>query len=380
MQDDTHIDSQEDELTSDASAEDKVEAAASAGPSEDDAIEDAESEQLQSEAEQRAAELSEEEKEARIAMLKPIVEGALMASGEALKLTKIQALFDEHEMPSKGLLLETLALIQEACDGRGFELLEVASGWRFQVREDYAPWVNRLWEERPQKYSRALLETLALIAYRQPITRGDIEEVRGVAVSSHIMKTLTEREWVKVVGHRDVPGRPALYATTRQFLDYFNMKSLDELPTLGELKDIDSLNESLQLDEPLVEPAAEPTAEPTVESEQEPESSEAPTEAASEIDNSTSTEEELDDSDLVEGENDLAQNVEQDEGNESEDYDENEYSESVDAELQDDISQGQISEESGEDNESLEDLAAYSSSGSSLFEEDDSSDLEKNEG
>lgn len=380
MQDDTHIDSQEDELTSDASAEDKVEAAPSAGPSEDDAIEDAESEQLQSEAEQRAAELSEEEKEARIAMLKPIVEGALMASGEALKLTKIQALFDEHEMPSKGLLLETLALIQEACDGRGFELLEVASGWRFQVREDYAPWVNRLWEERPQKYSRALLETLALIAYRQPITRGDIEEVRGVAVSSHIMKTLTEREWVKVVGHRDVPGRPALYATTRQFLDYFNMKSLDELPTLGELKDIDSLNESLQLDEPLVEPTVEPTAEPTVESEQESESSEAPTESANEIDSSTSTEEEPDDSDLVEGENDLAQNVEQDEGNESEDYDENEYNESVDAELQDDISQGQISEESGEDNESSEDLAAYSSSGSSLFEEDDASDLEKNEG
>jgi segregation and condensation protein B len=117
------------------------------------------------------------------------------------------------------------------------------------VRDNLAPWVNRLWEEKPQKYSRALLETLALVAYRQPITRGDIEEIRGVAVSSHIMKTLLERDWVKVVGHRDVPGRPSLFATTRQFLDYFNLKSLDELPSLSELRDLDELNPVLDLGE-----------------------------------------------------------------------------------------------------------------------------------
>lgn len=155
-------------------------------------------------------------------------------------------------MPEKDEEKAALQEIQSQCEGRAYSLVEVASGWRFQVREDLATWVNRLWEEKPQKYSRAMLETLALIAYRQPITRGDIEEVRGVAVSSHIIKTLTEREWVKVVGHRDVPGRPALYATTRHFLDYFNLKSLDELPTLGDLKDIDSLNGDLEFgsDEP----------------------------------------------------------------------------------------------------------------------------------
>jgi len=192
---------------------------------------------------------SEEERAQRVAQLKPIVEGALMAAGEAMKIARIQSLFEEYELPGSKILTETLQQIQKDCEGRGFELVEVASGWRFQVREDFAIWVNRLWEEKPQKYSRALLETLALIAYRQPITRGDIEEVRGVAVSTHIMKTLSEREWIKVIGHRDVPGRPALYATTRQFLDYFNIKSLEDLPTLDELKDIESLNASLELDE-----------------------------------------------------------------------------------------------------------------------------------
>lgn len=202
-------------------------------------------------AEAAAAELSDEERLQRVAMLKPIIEGAIMAAGETLKLTRMQSLFDEHEIPSKGLLIEVLENIQQDCAERGFQLIEVSSGWRFQVREDYAPWVNRLWDEKPQKYSRALLETLALIAYRQPLTRGDIEEVRGVAVSSHIIKTLTERDWVKVVGHRDVPGRPSLYATTKTFLDYFNLKSLDELPSLGELQDIESLNASLELESQL---------------------------------------------------------------------------------------------------------------------------------
>lgn len=204
-------------------------------------------------------------------LLQRIVEGALLAAGEALSLDRIMSLFDEAERPEKQEILDALAALRDASVGRGFELAEVASGWRFQVATDLAPWVNRLWEEKPQKYSRALLETLALIAYRQPITRSDIEEVRGVAVSSHIIKTLAEREWIKVVGHRDVPGRPSLYATTRQFLDYFGLKSLEELPTLGELKDIDSLNQALELDDELVEEreqiaAAKDADEPTTES------------------------------------------------------------------------------------------------------------------
>ena len=180
-------------------------------------------------------------------LLRHILEGAILAAGQPLSVARMRELFDEDLAPSKEDILAALEQIQAECAGRGFELKEVASGWRFQVRDNLAPWVNRLWEEKPQKYSRALLETLALIAYRQPITRGDIEEIRGVAVSSHIMKTLLERDWVKVVGHRDVPGRPSLYATTRQFLDYFNLKSLEELPSLSEIRDLDDLNPMLNL-------------------------------------------------------------------------------------------------------------------------------------
>lgn len=181
-------------------------------------------------------------------LLKQIIEGALLAIGQPLSVEKLLSLFDDDDVkPSKDELQAALEDIQAGCEGRGFELNEVATGWRFQVRQEMAPWVNRLWEEKPQKYSRALLETLALIAYRQPITRGDIEQIRGVAVSSHIIKTLAEREWIKVVGHRDVPGRPSLYATTKQFLDYFNLKSLDQLPSLGEIKDLDELNKELDL-------------------------------------------------------------------------------------------------------------------------------------
>ncbi len=181
--------------------------------------------------------------------LQQIIEGAILAAGEALSVDRLLSLFEESERPEKEVVVGALKSIQEQHEGRGFGLIEVASGWRFQVQPNLAQWVNRLWEEKPQKYSRALLETLALIAYRQPLTRSDIEEVRGVAVSSHIIKTLAEREWIKVVGHRDVPGRPSLYATTRQFLDYFGLKSLDELPTLGELKDIDGLNARLELED-----------------------------------------------------------------------------------------------------------------------------------
>lgn len=182
-------------------------------------------------------------------LLRKIIEGAILAAGQPMTIAKLLELFDAEVAPTKEEVAAALLDIQSACSERGFELKEVASGWRFQVRDDLAPWVNRLWEEKPQKYSRALLETLALIAYRQPITRGDIEEIRGVAVSSHIMKTLMERDWVKVVGHRDVPGRPSLYATTRQFLDYFNLKSLEELPSLSEIRDLDELNPVLDLGE-----------------------------------------------------------------------------------------------------------------------------------
>lgn len=182
-------------------------------------------------------------------LLGRIVEGALLSYGEALSVDRLLSLFEEADRPEKQDVLDALKSLEVECQGRGYALVEVASGWRFQVASDLSQWVNRLWDEKPQKYSRALLETLSLIAYRQPLTRSDIEEVRGVAVSSHIIKTLAEREWIKVVGHRDVPGRPSLFATTRQFLDYFGLNSLEELPSLSELKDIESLNEKLQLED-----------------------------------------------------------------------------------------------------------------------------------
>lgn len=192
--------------------------------------------------------------------LKKILEGALLAYAQPLSLDKLHALFvtetteteEGDQLPKsaqveKEDIVNALEEIKNSCDERGFELKKVATGWRFQVREETAPWVNKLWDEKPQRYSRALMETIAIIAYRQPITRGDIEEIRGVAVSSNIIKTLTEREWVKVIGHRDVPGRPALFATTKQFLDYFNLQSLEELPSLRELTDIESLTPELNL-------------------------------------------------------------------------------------------------------------------------------------
>jgi segregation and condensation protein B len=179
-------------------------------------------------------------------LLKKIVEGALFAAGQPLNLEQIGLLFDEAERPDNDALRTALAALVQDYDGRGIELKEVASGFRFQVRPETGPWVSRLWEEKPARYSRALLETLALIAYRQPITRSEIEEIRGVSVSSHIIKTLLEREWVRVAGHRDVPGRPALFATTRDFLDSFNLKSLAELPSLSEIRDLEKINEELE--------------------------------------------------------------------------------------------------------------------------------------
>ncbi len=166
--------------------------------------------------------------------LRQIIEGALMAAGKPLSVKNLAALFKEEECPSAAAIQAALKAIQQGCEARGFQLQEVSSGFRFQVSAAVAPWIAQLWEEKPPKYSRALLETLALIAYRQPITRGEIEKVRGVSVSFPIIRTLLEREWVRVVGHREVPGRPALLATTRQFLDDFNLKHLNELPLLPE--------------------------------------------------------------------------------------------------------------------------------------------------
>tara|TARA_R110002020_G_scaffold136783_4_gene305402 strand:+ start:11287 stop:12093 length:807 start_codon:yes stop_codon:yes gene_type:complete len=181
--------------------------------------------------------------------LEHVIEAALLAAGKPLTLDRLRELFDEDQAPSLDALREALGQLAEHYQGRAIELREVASGWRLQVREAYSPWVSRLWEERPQRYSRAMLETLALIAYRQPITRGEIEEVRGVAVSSQTVKTLLEREWVRVVGHRDVPGRPSMYATTRQFLDHFNLRSLSELPPLAAIRDLDQEPELALQDE-----------------------------------------------------------------------------------------------------------------------------------
>lgn len=175
-------------------------------------------------------------------LVQNIVEAALVAAGKPLAIKDIAALF-EHESrpPSKAAIKLALNSLQALYQHRGVEIVEVASGYRMQARSAFAPWVARLWEDKPPRYSRAMLETLALIAYRQPVTRGDIEQVRGVAVSSHIVRTMLERDWIRVVGHKEVPGRPALYATTKAFLDYFNLSSLDQLPALAEIKDLESL-------------------------------------------------------------------------------------------------------------------------------------------
>lgn len=179
--------------------------------------------------------------------LKNIVEAALLAAQQPLTLPMLAALFHEEDGVGHEDLARAIEALTQACEGRGVELVEVGSGFRYQVREAVHSWVARLWAERQTKYSRALLETLALIAYRQPITRGEIEQVRGVAVATSIMRTLEEREWVRVVGYRDVPGKPALFGTTRQFLDYFNLKSLDQLPTLAEIREIPDPDPQLAL-------------------------------------------------------------------------------------------------------------------------------------
>ena len=216
--------------------------------------------------------------------LKYILEAALLAAGKPLSIDMCLSLFLESEQPSRDDIRAALDELKEDYQDRSIEIKQVASGYRIQVREDYSEWVSRLWTERPTRYTRALLETLSLIAYRQPITRGEIEDIRGVSVSSSIIKTLIEREWIKVLGYRDVPGKPAMYGTTKAFLDYFNLKALDELPPLSELRDIDSINAELDLEIPEIPVQQNAELEPE-ESDQEneisgtdPEASPAPSE------------------------------------------------------------------------------------------------------
>ncbi len=190
--------------------------------------------------------------------IKKIIEAALMAVDKPLSMKQIQSLFSADDV-EKADVSRALVDLQEEYDSRGVSIVEVASGYRVQIDQEMSPWISRLFEERPPRYTRALLETLALIAYRQPITRSEIEEVRGVAVSTNIIKTLLEREWVQVVGHKEVPGRPAMYATTKEFLDYFNLKRIDELPPLSELTDLDAIDTQLEMSMPRngEEPAAQ---------------------------------------------------------------------------------------------------------------------------
>jgi segregation and condensation protein B len=183
--------------------------------------------------------------------VKMVVEGLLLASARPLTIANIANVFEEKERPDGKELRSIMEVISEECNDRGFELKEVASGYRFQVKQELSEWIGKLWEEKPPRYTRALLEILSLIAYKQPITRGDIEEVRGVSVSPNIIRTLIDREWVRVVGHRDVPGRPAMFATTKQFLDYFNLKSLQDLPPLSEIKELEKSVEEVDLSDEL---------------------------------------------------------------------------------------------------------------------------------
>ena len=239
-------------------------------------------------------------------LTKRIVEAALLAASQPLTLVQLNGLFPLDEPAPEGAVAQALEALQADCEGRGVELVEVASGWRYQVKADVHAWVARLWTERQAKYTRATLETLALIAYRQPITRGEIEQVRGVATNSNIIKALEEREWIRVVGHRDIPGRPELLGTTKGFLDYFGLKRLDELPPLSELKDIGELEPQLQFDNVMDDPtpidAGSLGATPGVEAE-------AETANAEDLDASDSSESEDDDLATSESEDNLIEGI-----------------------------------------------------------------------
>jgi segregation and condensation protein B len=199
--------------------------------------------------------------------LKNIVEAALLVAGQPLTIDKLVSLFPEDSLPTRDEVKAALQELEGDYAARGIELKKIEHGYRFQTRERYANWIARLSEERPVRYSRALLETLAIIAYRQPVTRGEIEEIRGVGVSTEIVKTLLGREWIKQVGTRDVPGRPALFGTTHGFLEHFNLENLSDLPPLAELRDIDKLSAELNYQLPMDEPPAAAPAPPLPERE-----------------------------------------------------------------------------------------------------------------
>ena len=198
--------------------------------------------------------------------IKNIVEGALMVAGRPINVDGLLAIFGEEGRPERGQIRDAIGQLREDYEGRGIEVLEVASGYRIQIRKELSECLSRLWHARPPRYSRALMETLALIAYRQPITRGEIEDVRGVSVSSNIIRTLLERSWIRILGHRDVPGKPAMFGTTKEFLDYFGLRKLDELPTLAELRDIDSINVELDFSDDGVEPTEDEQPGPETDS------------------------------------------------------------------------------------------------------------------
>jgi segregation and condensation protein B len=240
-------------------------------------------------------------------LINRIVEGALLASSQPLTLAQLQGLFPEEEPAPPGSIERALELLREGCADRGVELVEVASGFRFQVTNEVHGFITRLWTERKTRYTRATLETLALIAYRQPITRGEIEQVRGVAVSSNIIQALEEREWIRVIGHRDVPGKPALFGTTKGFLDYFGLKRLDELPPLSELRDLGELEPQLPLDNDgqlagriaagVAGPEPDPDSTPEPEQEQDPAAARAAARAALMAERLAEQDAELDNSD-----------------------------------------------------------------------------------
>ncbi len=208
--------------------------------------------------------------------LKNILQAAIFAANSPMPISQLALLFEENERPSNTAIKEALIELQDTCEGTGIELRELGSGYQFQSRAEYAQWIRKLWEERPARYSRALLETLVLIAYRQPITRAEIEAVRGVAVSTNIIKTLLEREWVRSVGQREVPGRPSLYGTTKRFLDYFNLSGLNDLPGLDEVQSLELVEEKLaeQLDLGMDAEAGETTEALSTEPSEEPEADE----------------------------------------------------------------------------------------------------------
>ncbi len=305
--------------------------------------------------------------------LKHIIEATLLAAGRPVTSQQLLDLFDERERPTPELLQAALALLAADYEARGIELVEVASGWRIQVRPRSMDVVSRLWQERPSRYSRALLETLALIAYRQPITRSEIEEIRGVAISSTIMRTMQERNWIRVVGHREVPGRPELLGTTREFLDYFGLKSLDQLPTLADLRDVENIGVQLEL--PGGEAAAQAAASEGETSEASAEStaetSEAATEEATAEVAEESTAESTEESSEESPEEFIAEATEEASADETEDEASAESAESV--ESADASTEGDDLAEEDED-EDADDEGNSGSDASTLVASDDESD------